>query len=297
MSPISLQISSLLFFAMLPEGWTSYKTEDGMEYYHNATLNITQWDRPIEPSLIGVKLQQDFLPSTATSTTATDLESGKQSPNLEVLDSAKQSALRYFDVTTNDIKERLVLATLPYRLWGSDSQDASIFAQKPDLYGPVWICITASFALFAGGHAYAWASNMLYKTHFITLYVSLIVSAVWLLGVPLAIRAASVWNGAIETAFKLEHVMCVYGYSLLPTIPLSILCSLPSKLLQIIFTLAALALSLVFLGITLFKDLHQVPQRVRVWLAAIITVSQLAYFMLVPIYFFRLSPSPLVSLE
>eukprot|EP01055_Gregarina_sp_Pseudo9_P001990 Gregarina_sp_Pseudo_9__1989@NODE_2379_length_1018_cov_34_225741_g2191_i0_p1_GENE_NODE_2379_length_1018_cov_34_225741_g2191_i0NODE_2379_length_1018_cov_34_225741_g2191_i0_p1_ORF_typecomplete_len321_score33_39Yip1/PF04893_17/5_2e17WW/PF00397_26/1_4e07YIF1/PF03878_15/3_1e06DUF872/PF05915_12/48DUF872/PF05915_12/13_NODE_2379_length_1018_cov_34_225741_g2191_i054923 len=276
---------------MLPEGWAAYKAEDGMEYYHNAALNVTQWEKP---TLIGApKIRQDFLPPSPTVSTA-DLESGKptSSANLEVFDTAKASALQYFDVTTNEIKDRLILASLPHRLWAStQDQQTSVFAQKPDFYGPLWIAITAAFALFAGGHAYAWASNMLLKTSFVTVYVSFALIGLWLSIVPFIVRTISMWNGGSDTVFRLEHIFCVYGYSLWPLIPVAILSALPSKVLQIVFALAGLGVSLAFLGITLFKDMAQVPQPARVWLVGVMGILQFVLFMLLPTFFFRLPAS------
>lgn len=30
-----------------PAGWTQYTTGEGEEYYHNKSMALTQWDRPV----------------------------------------------------------------------------------------------------------------------------------------------------------------------------------------------------------------------------------------------------------
>eukprot|EP01057_Protomagalhaensia_wolfi_P002561 Protomagalhaensia_wolfi_Nauph_80__2560@NODE_2716_length_1008_cov_52_594427_g2127_i0_p1_GENE_NODE_2716_length_1008_cov_52_594427_g2127_i0NODE_2716_length_1008_cov_52_594427_g2127_i0_p1_ORF_typecomplete_len295_score35_00Yip1/PF04893_17/2_4e17WW/PF00397_26/1_6e07NPIP/PF06409_11/64NPIP/PF06409_11/18_NODE_2716_length_1008_cov_52_594427_g2127_i071955 len=285
---------------MLPEGWAVYKTDEGMEYYHNEALGITQWDRPGEATVIGAGGKPpapDFLPAAlggpSDSKRPVDLEAGKESQpsGSELFDSAKESALKYFDVSMVEIKDRLILAVLPYRLLGSGSsapQDPSIFAEKPDFYGPLWIGMTAAFGLFAGGHAYEWASNMLFMTHYSTFYTSVFLIFFWLTVLPVTLRSISAWNGGSESAFQLGHVTCVYGYSLFPLLPLALVSALPSKVLQVIFCLASLSWSLAFLGVNFVKDLSQVPQGIRVWLVGTCVSLQSILFLLVPMYFYRL---------
>eukprot|EP01053_Blabericola_migrator_P008741 Blabericola_migrator_1__8740@NODE_45_length_16846_cov_82_345015_g41_i0_p6_GENE_NODE_45_length_16846_cov_82_345015_g41_i0NODE_45_length_16846_cov_82_345015_g41_i0_p6_ORF_typecomplete_len291_score51_52Yip1/PF04893_17/7e15WW/PF00397_26/3e08YIF1/PF03878_15/0_00041Acatn/PF13000_7/9_5e03Acatn/PF13000_7/0_47DUF1282/PF06930_12/7_NODE_45_length_16846_cov_82_345015_g41_i066637535 len=282
----------------LPDGWVSFTTADGTEYYYNQALGITQWDRPVGPKAGGTNAATapptgvigSSVKPTLSPLGPTDLEAQKQA---ELFDSAKTSALKYFDISVNDIKDRLMLASLPYRIL-AQANDASLFRDKPDLYGPIWIAATASIAIFVGCHAYEWACGRLLETTFSTLYVSSTIVFLWLGLVPLIIRSLSVWNGGPETSFQLAYVTCVYGYSLLPLIPLALMSIMPSKVLQIIFALASLTWSFVFLWANFAHELSSVPQAVRVWLIGTIGCAQLLLFVSLPVYFYRVPSLPLV---
>jgi len=63
----------------LPPGWASYKTEDGKEYYYNATTGITQWDKPVlqpptnkAPPLPNTPVQKTTTTNTTTTTAQTN---------------------------------------------------------------------------------------------------------------------------------------------------------------------------------------------------------------------------------
>lgn len=45
----------------LPEGWREYKRQDGVPYYHHASRDITQWEKPAEPVRLGLVTQRTKL--------------------------------------------------------------------------------------------------------------------------------------------------------------------------------------------------------------------------------------------
>ncbi|XP_066196526.1 protein YIPF2 isoform X2 [Sylvia atricapilla] len=131
----------------------------------------------------------------------------------------------FFDVDTRQVLERIKASVLPvpgknfvrYRL-----------RNNPDLYGPVWICVTLCLALAVcgdlpqfGSARFGSGSGFRYRPrlHHVPVAVTLVFSSSGLL--PLG-----VWGGS-GSSFSLPQTLSAYGYSLAPLVPAAVLWALP----------------------------------------------------------------------
>jgi len=267
-----------------------YATPSGKDYYHNATLNLTQWDKP---------RRDDDSISTTTSQSAGQLEAGTMTsttqPELdgnawfasvsENFDMAKTGA-EHFNVTTEDVINRVITACLPYRLLKVEGK--SVYREKPDVYGPFWICCTLIFALFACSNGYLWACGALDVTDFHVIIVGVIQVFGFWIGVPLALRMSLYWAGADPTLLPLREVLCVYGYSFIATIPMCLLCMLPFKLTQVLFCILALCWSIGLVAINFMKELKESLPHTRYLIVSFFTLSLVIFYLLFPAYYFKI---------
>jgi hypothetical protein len=57
----------------------------------------------------------------------------------------------YFDVTTDEVKERLINSLIPF-----NPKFYDVLQKSPDLYGPIWIYTTLIFVISASGSLTNW---------------------------------------------------------------------------------------------------------------------------------------------
>ncbi|CAE7210750.1 YIPF1 [Symbiodinium sp. CCMP2456] len=164
-------------------------------------------------------------------------------------------AQQMFDVSSEDVVKRLKLALVPFQ--GLDAA-APDFRTRPDFYGPFWVATTAVLFLAATGN-FARLLETEDETTFKSDYslVSVAASMVYglLVGVPLATRLGLYCSGQSVDSINFKQVICVYGYSLTPMIPMSVICLIPLSIFRWLAVLAGLGISLVFLWGTLSADL------------------------------------------
>lgn len=65
---------------------------------------------------------------------------------------------KYFNVSTNDVVERLKNSMLPHVV---DNFLLTYIRPNPDMYGPFWVCVTLIFAIGISGNIanYFWYAN------------------------------------------------------------------------------------------------------------------------------------------
>jgi hypothetical protein len=164
-----------------------------------------------------------------------------------------------FDVSTNDIVQRLIMAITPYQLFKAEG---NVLLTRPDLYGPFWIATTAIIAMTGAANI----ERMFVRGYAFTDY-SLMLTAAWFMygcmaAVPL-VAFAFAWiarrRGAsadsTETVLSYSHLLCMYGYSNLALVPVSILCVIPIPLLQTIAIAVGAANSGLFIVANLWKHM------------------------------------------
>jgi len=120
-----------------------------------------------------------------------------------------------FNVTTDDVKERMLSIAIPNPANGR----CDGLRERPDFWGPFWIATTCCI-FFAGTANFTATADTdwgIVGTAAILLYGSLIC-------LPLAHRAAlfAIKEGSGEIPYF--ALICVFGYSLLPMLPVSLLC-------------------------------------------------------------------------
>ncbi|CAH0387675.1 unnamed protein product [Bemisia tabaci] len=133
---------------------------------------------------------------------------------------------QFFDVTTDVVIERVKASVIPQNNVNYLQQ---YIKNKPDLYGPVWICITLVFSIAISGnianylqatatHVYHWK----YEFHIVTSAASAIICYAWVL--PVVLWAYLKYQGQQETVpVSALELLCIYGYSLSIYIPISVL--------------------------------------------------------------------------
>lgn len=197
-------------------------------------------------------------------------------------------AQKLFDVSTDDVVKRLKLAALPY-----PPQDASVsndFRMRPDYYGPFWVATTAVLFLAATGN-FARLLEVGGSTDFKADYslVSLAASIIYgcLIMVPLAVRAALYCAGQEADTINFHQLICVYGYSLTPAIPVSMISIVPSDLVRWLACFAGLAISLFFVRANLWTDISVESTQLKWSLIGGVTLAQATIFLTYRVHFFH----------
>mmetsp|Transcript_60322 Transcript_60322/g.155419 ORF Transcript_60322/g.155419 Transcript_60322/m.155419 type:complete len:357 (+) Transcript_60322:74-1144(+) len=187
--------------------------------------------------------------SDAASSSGADLNSGISGWLLS-------SAQRLFDVSTDDVLQRLRLVLVPYPP-PPDNGAKEDLRNRPDFYGPFWVATTAVLFLAATGNfarLVETGDHQNFKADYSL--VSLAAAMVYgcLIAVPLIARASLFISGEEVTSVDFRQMICICGYSLAPTIPASMLCIVPWSGFRWLMVLAGLALSLFFLRGNIFID-------------------------------------------
>ncbi|CAB9509205.1 Protein YIPF1 [Seminavis robusta] len=167
---------------------------------------------------------------------------------------------RYFDVDTYDIQKRMIAAMTHFhqpqyfrdQVVGPENPNLGIDAattsdlKGPDLYGPVWITFVLILMVAATAN---WSASLRYSNDveaefeydinhllhawtFLTAFVFGVPSVFWL-----CTRCMSL------QALTLPEWICYYGYSMVPYLPASILCTIPVNFIAWIVLMAATAAS------------------------------------------------------
>mmetsp|Transcript_12602 Transcript_12602/g.29588 ORF Transcript_12602/g.29588 Transcript_12602/m.29588 type:complete len:363 (+) Transcript_12602:71-1159(+) len=355
----------------LPPNWKRYVSPEGKEYFHNATLGLTQWDPPVgasgltdslsfhsgtsevyeyKPTVSDLELHQrfsdaeggklvgmrsdsqmgpveaagkapggkipttecetvSFSPAPASGGTAASSSegfvnfSGGSSLMGGVLAAATAmsaddgagisgiagSALTYaqqlFDVSSEDVIKRLRLALVPYPPQPNGS--ANEFRARPDFWGPFWIATTAVLFLAATGNfARLVATEADFKADYGLVSVAASMIYGFLVGVPLVTRVALYCSGHEAGTINFRQMICVYGYSLAPTIPVSILCLVPLDGMRWLAVLVGLGVSLFFIRENLLTDIAVEAPSLKWKMVVMFCVSQACIFGVYRVHFF-----------
>ncbi|CAK9003872.1 unnamed protein product [Durusdinium trenchii] len=185
-----------------------------------------------------------------------------------------------FDVSSEDVLKRLKLALVPFQ---GQEDAANDFRTRPDFYGPFWVATTAVLFLAATGNfarLLELEDEQLFKSDFSLvsvagcpisrarcrrggdgslegLGVSEAASMIYglLVAVPLAARLGLYCSGQSVDCINFKQVICVFGYSLTPLIPMSVICLVPMGFLRWLAVCVGLVTSLAFIYGTLSTDL------------------------------------------
>jgi hypothetical protein len=163
-----------------------------------------------------------------------------------------------FDVSTADVAQRLFIAATPYQLLKSEG---NILLSRPDLYGPFWIATTAIIAMTGAANI-----ERLFTEGYASTDYSLLLTGAWfmygcLAAVPL-VAFGFAWiakredsNVSTQESLTYAHLVCMYGYSNLALIPVSILCVVPISIVQNIALIVGAANSGLFIFANLWKQM------------------------------------------
>lgn len=176
--------------------------------------------------------------------------------------SAIKSAQQLFDVSSEEVVARLRASLLlPPRRPGDAT--AADFRDRPDFWGPFWVATTAVLAFAVSGN-YAHRKDAAHASELQADYslVGLAACMVYgfLVGVPLLTRLGLYCTGLGVDAINFRQMICVYGYSMTATVPVSLVCLLPSSFLRWMAAFLGMAVSLAFIRDKLWSELAvQVP--------------------------------------
>lgn len=195
-------------------------------------------------------------------------------------------AQQLFDVSTDDVTKRLRLALVPYPLPDGQSNE---FRARPDFWGPFWVATTAVFFLAATGNfarLLEQTDSKQFKADYglVSIAAAMIYGA--LLAVPAVTRASLYFSGQEADAINFRQMICVYGYSLAPTIPISILCLLPMDGLRWLLIFVGLALSLVFIRGNLWTDISVEAPSLKWTMIGMVILAQATIFFTYRVKFF-----------
>eukprot|EP00933_Yihiella_yeosuensis_P020495 TRINITY_DN16421_c0_g3_i1.p1 TRINITY_DN16421_c0_g3~~TRINITY_DN16421_c0_g3_i1.p1 ORF type:complete len:347 (-),score=46.95 TRINITY_DN16421_c0_g3_i1:106-1146(-) len=203
---------------------------------------------------------------------------------------ALTSAQQLFDVSSDDVVKRLRLSLTPMQAPLEES--ANDFRTKPDFYGPFWVATTAVLFLAATGN-FATLLSAPSKDDFKADYslVSLAATMIYgcLVGVPIATRIALYCSGHEVDTLNFKQVICVYGYSLTPTIPVSMVCIVPLGIVRWFAILVGLSVSLLFIRGALWTDIAIEAPSLKWKMFGLFAAAQASIFFIYRMYFFTAS--------
>ncbi|CAE7315941.1 YIPF1 [Symbiodinium natans] len=198
-------------------------------------------------------------------------------------------AQQMFDISSEDVIKRLKLSLVPFQ--GLDAASSDL-RSRPDFYGPFWVATTAVLFLAATGNFARLLETEEYPAvEFKSDYslVSVAASMVYglLVGVPLVTRLGLYCSGQSVDSINFKQVICVYGYSLTPMIPMSVICLVPNSFFRWIAVLAGLGISLAFLWGTLSADLAVEAPSLKWKVLGLFGAAQATIFLVYRVYFFN----------
>lgn len=202
----------------------------------------------------------------------------------------------FFDVDTSQVLDRIKGSLLPHP---GHNFVRHHLRNRPDLYGPFWICATLAFVLAVTGNitlvlAQRRDPSIHYSPQFhkVTIAGITIYCYAWL--VPLALWGFLRWRQGTRERMGLYtflETVCVYGYSLFVFIPTVVLWLIPVQWLQWLFGALALALSAAGLVFTLWPVVREDTRLVAAALLSIVVLLHALLALGCKLYFFQ--PLPL----
>jgi len=188
----------------------------------------------------------------------------------------------YFNVSTNDVKERVKSSLNPLK-----PRFFELTQENPDLYGPIWIYTTLVLVLAAAGNFAQFMhpdsnKNASYNYDFVPIAATIIYGFGFVFPVLLTILLKVF--GSNTSSYV--QTICCYGYSLFVFIPAFILAIIPVSILQWIVICLAIASSTLFLVTNYGHELGKYVGKQRHILIGFIGAAQIILLLIFKLYFF-----------
>mmetsp|Transcript_43445 Transcript_43445/g.86208 ORF Transcript_43445/g.86208 Transcript_43445/m.86208 type:complete len:362 (+) Transcript_43445:70-1155(+) len=208
-----------------------------------------------------------------------------------LIGAALSYAQQLFDVSSDDVIKRVKLALVPYPPPVTGA--ANDFRQRPDFWGPFWIATTAVLFLAATGNFARLLSSEedTFKADYGLVSVAASMIYGFLVGVPLVTRLALWCSGHEVDIVNFRQIICVYGYSLAPTIPASVICLFPVWGIRWLAVLAGLCVSLYFIREHLWTDIVIEAPSLKWKMVTLICTAQAVIFIVYRVHFFSAVPT------
>lgn len=187
---------------------------------------------------------------------------------------------RYFKITSKDFTTRIIRAIIPF-----NSKFYDLISNNPDFYGPFWI-YTLFTVLLSGCGALTRTIQGKRDLNFYQEFIPTAALLIYFIGffVPIFITLLSKLFGA---KLDIAPVICVYGYSYTIFLPITIICSIPSQLLQWLLLAYGLISSSSLFIMSISKSLAEITKGKKLAIIIIIIIFQLILFCVLKFYFFK----------
>jgi len=152
---------------------------------------------------------------------------------------------RNFDVNTHDIKTRLVGSLLYFNVQNGFN-DKVLGEKGPDAYGPFWITMTLVFfvAFTSNVNAYLKLNSKNFDYDVAHIIRAMVLLFSFSFGLPSILYVILQCMGV---PVALMNLVVLYGYSLVPYLPITIFCMIPDDVVVWLLLVFATAVSLIFL--------------------------------------------------
>ena len=186
---------------------------------------------------------------------------------------------RYFKITSKDFITRIIQSLIPF-----NSKFYDLISNNPDFYGPFWI-YTLFTVLVSGCGALTRTIQGKRDLNFYQQFIPTAALLIYFIGffVPIFITLLSKLFGS---KLNVASVICVYGYSYTVFLPITIICSIPSQLLQWLLLAYALISSSSLVIMSIGKSLSEITKGKKIAIIIII-IFQFILFCVLKFYFFK----------
>ncbi|KAL5250794.1 hypothetical protein ACHWQZ_G016511 [Mnemiopsis leidyi] len=197
---------------------------------------------------------------------------------------------QYFNVDDQMVLERLMFACIP-TLNGSYLERLK---PLPDLYGPLWVCITLIFSTAISGNMADFFSSLGKDTNWeydfkkVSIAGTVVFSYVTV--VP-ALLSGFLWWRKSNAPVKLADILSLYGYSMSLFVPVSLLLCINYEWVRWILVVALVSASGGVLSLTMWKVLEEEPKQLALILTGILLALHVALILLFKVYFFTATES------
>jgi hypothetical protein len=187
---------------------------------------------------------------------------------------------RYFKITSKDFIKRIIQSIIPF-----NSKFYDLISSNPDFYGPFWI-YTLFVVLVSGCGALTRTIQGRRDLNFYQQFIPTAALLIYFIGffVPIFITVLSKIFGA---KLNMAPVICVYGYSTTIFLPITIICSVPSSILQWILLGYGIISSSSLIIMSIAKSLSEIKKGKKIAIIVIIIIFQLVLFCVLKFYFFK----------
>ena len=187
---------------------------------------------------------------------------------------------RYFKITSKDFITRIIQSLIPF-----NSKFYDLISNNPDFYGPFWI-YTLFTVLVSGCGALTRTIQGKRDLNFYQQFIPTAALLIYFIGffVPIFITLLSKLFGS---KLNVAPVICIYGYSYTVFLPITIICSIPSQLLQWLLLVYALISSSSLVIMSIGKSLSEITKGKKIAIIIIIIIFQFILFGVLKFYFFK----------
>lgn len=186
-------------------------------------------------------------------------------------------------ITISRVKSAIIHANTPDHF--REQVLTSDGTKEADLYGPVWISMTLMFLFAVTGNTSKYLKNDAQDVEYDISHLSKAFSIlmVYTFCVP---SALFIMMQCVNVNVGLVEIIALYGYSLVPYLPVTILCLIPSSWLEVIFLLAASILSLLLIARNLTGPIMKSNSRWGASMCMAVVCVHFVFFLIFKIVFY-----------